>query len=461
MLASSTSVFSQTSPSVFGDRTNAFSPTALDGLALWVDASDQNSLLASDGSVIEDGEAVALWSDKSGNSAENCLVLNGTTGNYASSPKSAAVSAPSVLDVVVDFSVSNPSAGATQLLVGQYGATGNQRSWYFGLSSTGKMRFSRSQDGTGPATTDSVASWPYAAYVRAQGRMTWDSTTGDVSFYYRASSSASWTLLETQAGVITGAAFNSTANLTIGADANSSFGFVGGRVYKASFSKTIGGAYVFDADFTAQNKLDTSFTESSSNALTITINTSGATGARISGARDPYQGTVANRGTYSSSEKSVTTDGSNDYLKAATFSQTQPVTLYAAMQQVTWTSGDYLFDGNSANTLALIQTTSTPQLNISAGSSVAANTDLAVATKGVVSMVINGASSSLRIDRDAETTGNAGAGNAYGFTIGAKADGTAPGNGKYYETLVYSGAHDAATRDRIALYLAKKWGIAV
>ena len=154
------------------------------------------------------------------------------------------------------------------------------------------------------------------------------------------------------------------------------------------------------------------------------------------------------------------TDGVDDYYKTAPFALVQPESVYRVGSMVAWSSGKYLFDGNATNSGAVVMTTSTPQLNLNAGSSAAANTDLAVATTGVLGAVFNGASSSLCANNKAATTGSAGAGNMNGLTVAASGTIGNYANLTESELIVRSTADTPALQLRHAAYLMRKYGIA-
>lgn len=151
-------------------------------------------------------------------------------------------------------------------------------------------------------------------------------------------------------------------------------------------------------------------------------------------------------------------DGSNDYM-AATFTENQPTTLYLLCRQVTWTSGDYISDGVTANSGAIIQTTGSPQLNLHAGSSVAGNSGLAVNTYGILTAIFNGASSSLRVNKLAPTTGDPGSGNMGGITLGADGAGANNGNIQVKEQIMFTSSHDLNTQGQVIAYLSSVGGL--
>lgn len=649
------------------------SPNQLDGLALWLDAIDQNSLLASDGSVIEDGEAVALWSDKSGNSAENALLLNGVAGNSATSLNSAPLRITGDIQIDAEIAFSSYTLTTRQTIVAKYNSTADDRGYWFyvqgsATGTAGALVFQWSTDGTAATvrTAESTVALPVSAYEKIHVRATLDVDNGaggyTVRFFWSVDGAA-WSQLGSDVTVAsTTSIFASTWTLEIGTLQLTQLSV--GAIYRVQIYNGIGGPLVFDADFTAQSKLATSFTEDSSNAATVTINTSGATGARISGARDLYQGTVANRpvflkyngekygylngvsGNYFSTPDSAalsptnefeviahvqrspgdnyyliaqddgganrayyvqinsagnivvrtvdaiggvifatstealpsgysfirvtveqdngsnsavnyytgdsisgpwtplgsevtgtqrqnivsksndiwigrqssnyssglikylsfsttiggsptavfdasryTTgstftastgetwtlnggahivqrtglyfDGSNDYLKSASFSLSQPETAYVIGSQVSWTSDDYIFDGNAAVGMGLRQTGVSPKLQMVSGATPAISSDFVIKQTMLVCAVYSGANSSLRRNRNSALPCSPGINPANGFTLASRGDATRLGNVFISETAVYSTAHDTATQDRLALYAGRKWKFAV
>lgn len=272
-------------------------PRNLTGLAAWYDVSDTSSLLSSTGATITDGGAVALWADKSGNSGVNCYQTNGiVSGNWATVADNVAFSAPSNLDISIDFA---PEASSAYYSVCAHkGAAGN-RSYAFGPASGGSLNLLLSIDGTNETSitsTDTVTS----ALARTKARVTWNGTTGDVTFYTRTSEGAAWVQLgDVVASGVTSALFNSTSVFGIGANNGGAGDRYPGRIYSVSVAVEIGGDPVLDIDFSqSPKKLANGDTFVCSTGQTVTLNSSGATGARIAGERDLYQGTAANRPVY-------------------------------------------------------------------------------------------------------------------------------------------------------------------
>lgn len=156
-------------------------------------------------------------------------------------------------------------------------------------------------------------------------------------------------------------------------------------------------------------------------------------------------------------DNSILWDGTNHWMQAS-FTLNQPFTRYALFKQVTWTAGDQLFNGVTATTL-IAQNPTTPSLRLNAGSGAADNSNLAVDSYGAVAWIFNGASSLIQVNTTTPTTGDAGANNAGGLTIGNSGSPTLGGNIQVKEIIQYSVAHDAATRATVISYLSRVGGL--
>lgn len=100
----------------------------------------------------------------------------------------------------------------------------------------------------------------------------------------------------------------------------------------------------------------------------------------------------------------------------------------------------------------MFQSGSSPNITLFPGA-FTVNPNLAVGAWGSVAAVFNGASSSLKVDATAPTTGTT-SGTPGGLTLGAQGSAVAAfGNIQVAEEIVYSVAHDAATQAAIIAYL--------
>lgn len=150
---------------------------------------------------------------------------------------------------------------------------------------------------------------------------------------------------------------------------------------------------------------------------------------------------------------SILFDGLTHFLKADAFTLVQPETIYLLGKQVTWTNTDRIFDGNVINTGLIIQTGTTPNLAAYAGSFSGQSSDLVLDTYGIIAVVFNGASSVFQIDDNTPITGDFGAANMGGFTLGANGSSLQFGNIQVKEVLIYSEDHDAVTRAQVISFL--------
>jgi hypothetical protein len=156
------------------------------------------------------------------------------------------------------------------------------------------------------------------------------------------------------------------------------------------------------------------------------------------------------------SDGTILFDGVDNYLKTSAFTLNQPITYYLALKQVTWTAGDYFIDGDGNTSVLIAQPSAgaTPEIVAYAGSLSAVSTGLAVNTYGVICAVYNGASSVLRVNNGADITGNFGANNAGGLTLGGSGTVVAQfANIQVKEVIVFNQAHTAAQRSLMIAYL--------
>ncbi len=169
------------------------------------------------------------------------------------------------------------------------------------------------------------------------------------------------------------------------------------------------------------------------------------------------QGTDTNRPS-KESDGSILFDGVDNFLKADAFTLVQPETIYLLAKQVTWTSLDAFFDGNTVSTGLLRQKNGrvSPDIQSFAGVLLEINTDFILNTYAVVITIFNGAVSAIQVNNEAPLEGDAGAANMGGFTLGTQGNMLSRWSHiQVKEVLIYSVAHDAATRLQMTAYLAQ------
>ncbi len=158
------------------------------------------------------------------------------------------------------------------------------------------------------------------------------------------------------------------------------------------------------------------------------------------------------------SDGSVLGDGVDNYLRA-TFTLVQPYTVYQLAQWVSYELNDHVYNGVVANCALFKEQVSGRRFALFNGSTTAINTDWVEDTYAVVQAIHNGASSSLRIDKNAETTGNVGVNDPGGFTLGASNTPANFSNDQHKEVIIYSVAHDSDTRTQVVNYLSGVGGL--
>lgn len=148
-------------------------------------------------------------------------------------------------------------------------------------------------------------------------------------------------------------------------------------------------------------------------------------------------------------------DGVNEYLRA-TFSVTQPYTLFMAMLQDAF-NGRQFIGGVTANAGAIFQNAPAPNIALFAGAILGNNGNFAMDTFGILHAEFNGANSSLIVNETAALTGNAGANNPGGVTLASNNGLAAFADIDIGEVIIYDGILSVANRNKVRDYLNLKW----
>ena len=204
------------------------------------------------------------------------LYLPGVAGNYASTPDSAALDITSDIDLIAYLAADDwtPSAISTILAKEQ---TTTTRSYRLSLLTTGALRLMLSANGSTETTATSSLSVPATDGTAQWVRATWRQSDGRVQFFVGGSgSSPSWVQLGIDATIAIASINPSTSVLEIGSRILGTTEPLTGKLYRAQVVSGIGGTVVFDANFSTgiTSGAQTTFTESSTNAATVTINRS-------------------------------------------------------------------------------------------------------------------------------------------------------------------------------------------
>ena len=260
--------------------------TLLQSATLWLDASDpgadpqklQNK--GTGGSALDARFGSTTGVDTNDplllpHTGTNYLYLPGASGNNASAPDSVALSIMGDIDIQARIAPTDWTPSTQGLVAGKWGSTTGNQAYGLFLDTSGTLRFvqySGAAYNDLPSTvatgfTDGEAKW-----VRA----TYSASGGTVKFYTAPDASAvpsSWTQLGTTVAGVARTTQDTANALTLGESTTSGSNLLVGAIYRVRILDGYDGAgsVVFDANFTA-NTNQSSFTESSSNAATVTIN---------------------------------------------------------------------------------------------------------------------------------------------------------------------------------------------
>jgi hypothetical protein len=170
------------------------------------------------------------------------------------------------------------------------------------------------------------------------------------------------------------------------------------------------------------------------------------------GSRDLSQATAAAKPTLQG-DGTILWNGTSNFLKTASFALANPCTIYLRMKQVTWASGNYVFDGNGVNSGVMAQVGVTPQLELYNGTFVSPNTAVAVGSWTSVAAQFNGLSSLIDANGTISANGDTGIATLSGLTVGASGAGTGQfSNIQVAEIIVYNVAHTALQRSAVFSY---------
>lgn len=211
------------------------------------------------------------------------LSLPGTDGNNASIANAAVLNVTGSIDLQYLVEPASWRPTGAYVLASMYAGSG-LRAFQSFILSTGVIRLTLSANGAATTTADSSA-----AIGRINSpqwvRITWNQSTKAVQFFTAPASGAapsSWTQLGVDGTINIASIFASTEPLRMGSNSTATERFKG-KYYRFIMKNGINGTTVVDANFGNAAPGSTSFTERSSNAATVTINTSGSPAAVIVG----------------------------------------------------------------------------------------------------------------------------------------------------------------------------------
>jgi hypothetical protein len=214
-------------------------------------------------------------------STGNYLYLPGIASNFASTPDAAALDITGDLDLRLKLALDDWTPSALTYLFSKYQGAGNV-SYAMSITTAGLLQLSWSVAGTtiisktstvAPTVTDGSTLW-----IRATLDVDNGAAGNDVKFF-TSDDGLTWTQLGTTVTTaLTTSIYAGTSVLEIGSVLNGTSNAARGKFFRAQVLNGIGGTVAFDANFenSITSLLQTSFTESSTNGATVTINRSGS-----------------------------------------------------------------------------------------------------------------------------------------------------------------------------------------
>lgn len=200
------------------------------------------------------------------------LSLPGVSGAYASTPDTAALSITGDIDIRVLWKPDSSTFAALGMLVTKL-LTSGQFGYEFRVEANGTLTTRTSVNGSSLSQATSSVAAAFVAGGLILTRVTRRASDGRIQFFTDTVWGAG-TQLGTDKSSTSGSLFDGTDPLGIGAQTNGN-NPQSGKFLRAQIRNNIaddGTGIVFDADFTTQTPGALTFTESSSNLATVTLN---------------------------------------------------------------------------------------------------------------------------------------------------------------------------------------------
>jgi hypothetical protein len=200
------------------------------------------------------------------------IVLSGTSGEYASTPDSAAASIVGDIDIRIRVKMPDWTPAAFSALISK-GSAG-QYSYQLGINTNGTLLFGYSFNGVAYSFLASTVAPTVTNGAELWLRVTMDVADGSgkyVRTFYTSVDGVDWTQLGT-ASTLAGTAsiYNGTAALEIGGELSGTVNRLSGTVYYAEVRNGIGGTVAVKFDPTTDGTLGgTSFVSSTGETWTL------------------------------------------------------------------------------------------------------------------------------------------------------------------------------------------------
>lgn len=203
--------------------------------------------------------------------------LPGVSGNYASTPDSAALSVTGDLDIRVRVLLDDWTPSAVNSLVSKYVTGTNNRSYRFYISAAGNLVLTWSTDGSGSVSASSSGPTGFTNGRAKWVRVTLDGNNGSnqyVATFYTSDDGENWTQFGSAVTNTATSIFDGNAPLEVGSFNTGSGQQAAGKFYRVQVLDGIDGTLVFDANFADPSTRAgrVTFVDQSPERATITLN---------------------------------------------------------------------------------------------------------------------------------------------------------------------------------------------
>lgn len=175
------------------------------------------------------------------------VTFNGTTSNYGSTPDTAANSVTDDIDIRAKLSMADWSPAAEQPFIAKWGLSNGTRSYLFLQSSTPRLQFIWSTDGTGVQSVTATADAGLTDGTVNWVRVTRVKVTGVVTFY-KSTDGTSWTQVGNTAVSAANSPIANTASIVEAGSYGSGVVALNGTLHKAQILNGIDGTIVATFD---------------------------------------------------------------------------------------------------------------------------------------------------------------------------------------------------------------------
>lgn len=153
-------------------------------------------------------------------------------------------------------------------------------------------------------------------------------------------------------------------------------------------------------------------------------------------------------------------NGTDESGQTSGFDTPQPITIYAVINSITWTSNDHLICSRAGNSKKLLQGfAATPALSGASATVLPLTASLALGTFGIITLVFNGVSSEIRLNDNVADSGDMGVVGNTGLTIGAFQTPSNWANCEFAYLIIRSVADATAIQDRFINWLEARFAL--